>query len=287
MTSKTCLYLGLVSLLAFSTVSQSQKVGSTCKDITDCEGGLVCAVGNPLGKCASGAGIVGLTNFMLNLAQQDYLLGVTPAQQGPTKVSRALALILLAAHDTYGLLTGSFEPKVRFTTTSATSLSAQAKTKKMRSAISSVRIAQEDVAMSAAGLTVAKELFTTPANQLHIGNLSAALLTNPKDKVAVAFGVAVGNLWIASRQDDGSANPDTGSYTSGPYQHQSDPNTGLVESSTINIQPTLGSEWGNVATFVIGNLARSTFLAPPPRANSEYRRAFAEVTKSGPTSAKD
>jgi hypothetical protein len=287
MAVKAFFYLGLVSLMAFYTVGQSQDVGSTCRDITECRPGLVCAVGNPLGKCASGAGIVGLTNFILNLAEQDFLTGVTPAQQGPTKNSRALSLILLAAHDAYALLTRRFEPKLDLSANSP--IFANARSARREGAFwarHSMRRAREDVVMLAAGLTAAKTLFTTPVNQQHIEALFNEHLLNPKDKVAVAFGVAVGNLWITSRQGDGSAKSDDGRYTSAPYHHQSDPNTGLVVSSTIKLQPTLGSVWGKVGTFVIGNVEDATYLAPPPRDNAEYRDAVAEVTKRGNCSSK-
>jgi hypothetical protein len=282
MAAKAFFYLGLVSLMAFYTVGQSQDVGSTCRDITGCRPGLVCAVGNPLGKCASGAGIVGLTNFMLNLAEQDFLPGVTPAQQGPTKASRAFSLILLAAHDAYALLTTRFEPKLELPANSPIFANARAARREGAfRARHSTRRAREDVVMLAAGLTAAKSLFTTPVNQQHIETLFKEHLLIPKDKVAVAFGVAVGNLWITSRQGDGSAEPDDGRYTSAPYHHQSDPNAGLVVSSTIKLQPTLGSIWGKVPTFVIGNVAHSTHLQPPPRGNAEYRDAVAEVIQRG------
>jgi hypothetical protein len=56
-----------------------------------------------------------LNELASELVKRDYSNGHSPTQAGPTKTSRALAIIHLAAYDAYAKVTGLLTPKLGFT----------------------------------------------------------------------------------------------------------------------------------------------------------------------------
>jgi hypothetical protein len=246
--------------------------GVDCNSIRDCNPGLVCAVDSPLGKCASGSGIIGLTNFMLNLVQEDYTGDKNPAQPGPTKTSRAFAMIMLAAHDAYVLVTGEYKPKLlsAFPSKSkqAQDFLASSKGKRERFSIAAMRIS---------ALTVAKKLYTK-ADAVKLIDEQLKLAVKGIPGAVVQFGTTIGELWFSVRANDGSSmNQTDTNYTQGdPYTHQPDPNSAPGKNFT------LGRKWGLVKPFVLRDVRTDAPLKHPPGLDTgAYKKALDEVAKFG------
>jgi hypothetical protein len=259
---------GFAAPLTGPVTVPKQGIGADCYSIRACEMGLVCAVGSPVGKCASGAGILGLTNFMLNLEQEDFT-GDPPVQKGPTKVSRAFAIIMLAAHDAYVLSTGEYPPKL---------LSAKMpKSPKSLSSSPSQKLSKKKLAtaaMHASALTAAKQLFTEP-DMVPFIDAQMAKQAEGVPPAVVQFGKAIGNLWISTRSFDNSTlNQVDSDYTlDNPFSNQPDPN---------GLNFTLGRNWKHVTPFVLKNVEKEAFLPPPPNQFSKaFKQSLKEVAKLG------
>src|SRR6266540_2943791 len=56
--------------------------------------------------------ILSINKLALDLVARDFSDGHTPTNGGPTKTSRALAIIHLAARDAYAMVTSAFAPRL-------------------------------------------------------------------------------------------------------------------------------------------------------------------------------
>jgi hypothetical protein len=181
--------------------------------------------------------------------------GTVADQGGPTRTSRALAIVHAAIYDTVNAITGSHAPYA-FPTRAPQGTDVRA-------------------AVAAAAHHSLRELYPHQQDQLD------ALLESYLDEVdlqgtgpeSLAFGQAVAEHILDLRQDDG-ANHDM-VYLPGSElgQHLVDP-----------LHPTQGfltAGWGSVAPFTLES--GSQFIAPPPPelTSSEYAAAYEEVQVVG------
>jgi hypothetical protein len=201
--------------------------------------------------------ILNINDLALKLVAMDFSDGHMPNNAGPTKTSRALAIIHLAAHDAFAQVTGKFDPKLG-------SLPSPPATLDMMPNAGSI-------ALLGAGFHAATLLYPDLAAFIAT---EAAKVANPSD-LAYQYGEQVAAAWIAARLSDGSAAPQLDSlYNHAPGKHRPDP--------LAPLQQTLGRNWGLVTPFVLSNVPSEAPLAPPPALNSAaYAAAFNQVMIDG------
>jgi membrane-associated phospholipid phosphatase len=200
-----------------------------------------------------------INDLALRLVAMEHSVGNTAQNGGPTRTSRALAIIHLAAHDAYAqlgvglrqpLLSGlppvptGAKPGVD---NGATALSGAA-----RRTLLSLYPAFSSLIM--------KE-FPRPEREM--------------DALLFDHGGKVGSAWIHSREDDQShlqQLDDRFVFEAG--RHQPDP--------ASPGQLAMGRRWGEVTPFVLRDVKKQAPLAPPPTLTSrEYATAFDDVYVNG------
>ncbi len=215
--------------------------------------------------------ILKINDLALQLVALDYSDGHMPSNGGPTKTSRALAIIHLAAHDAYAQITKKLKPKLdktRLPTPPAILDNSEATGAR---------------ALLCAGIRAAKILY--PDFNKFIDTQESAMLFDSKEGkdreqegrnlLACKYGGQVADAWIAARMNDGSAAAQLDTlYNQAPGRHRPDP---------LNPnQKTLGRTWGAVTPFVLSSVVTDAFLDKPPLLNSPaYATAFNEVIKDG------
>jgi membrane-associated phospholipid phosphatase len=206
--------------------------------------------------------ILNVNDLALKLVAMDFSDGRTtppntPNNAGPTKTSRALAIIHLAAHDAFAQVTGKFTPKLG-------SLPSPPATLPMMPNA-------ESLALLGAGFHAAKLLYPDFAAFI---DAEAATLADTSN-LAYKYGELVADAWIAARMSDGSSAPQTDTlYNQAPGRHRPDP--------LAPTQPTLGRNWGLVTPFVLTNVPTEAPLGLPPKLDSvEYAAAFNQVKADG------
>ena len=200
-----------------------------------------------------------LNTLALDLVARDFSDGHKPTNGGPTKTSRALAIIHLAAHDAYAQVAGG-------------TLHARLAGLPPPPAGLPGDDATATVALRGAGLRAAVQLY--PDDAAFIASEAAKFppAVSPK---ALAYGELIGDAWINARKGDGSASPQTDElYDPSPGRHRRDP---------LNpTQQALGRTWGFVKPFVLADVAADAPLAPPPALNSpEYAQSYDDVFVNG------
>lgn len=264
----------------------SQPAGATCTSIRDCQFGLVCISGNPLGTCGVPEGVLGLSHLIVNLIQEDYTAGAEgdpsllaeprPTQPTPLLTSRAMAIIYGAAHDAYAILTRDFQPKFL-------SQRSRSSTEANLRSFSSNRQTFGDQVRAAsliAGFTAARILY--PESVARINSVQESSAGGVRSDFA-SFGEAVGRAVVAAREGDGSERPLTDeTFEFGEFlRHQPDPNFPIVQKNS-DVQDNLGREWGSVTPFVLSDVRTEAFLAKFPDADTdEYRENLEEVRVKG------
>jgi hypothetical protein len=209
--------------------------------------------------------ILTINDLALELVAMDFSDGRTqppnmPNNAGPTKTSRALAIIHLAAHDAFAQVTGKFAAKLG----SLPILPA------------SIMPGAGSIALLGAGFRAATLLYPDFAAFIAArAATEAAKFSSPDDLVAYQYGEQVAEAWIAARMGDGSGAVQTDTlYNQGPGRHRPDP--------LAPAQPALGRRWGLVTPFVLNSVPADAPLAPPPALNSpDYAVAFNQVIKDG------
>jgi PAP2 superfamily len=209
--------------------------------------------------------ILNINDLALKLVALDFSDGHTPNNGGPTKTSRALAIIHLAAHDAYAGAIGKedFKPKLAQLPSRPETLE---KTETNAAA-----------ALVCAGLRAATLLYpdfkkVIAAEAANLGHShDGGCCTN----LACKYGEQVADAWIAYRMNDGSSAPQTDTlYSNLPGRHRPDP---LNPS-----QETLGRNWGLVRPFILSSVVTDAFLDKPPALDSpEYKKAFDDVKEFG------
>lgn len=208
--------------------------------------------------------IQAINDLALKLVARDFSNGHAPDNAGPTKTSRALAIIHLAAHDAFAKVTGKLTPLLETLPTLPGGL------------------AQDEAtgiaALSAAGITAAERLYPTLTD--FVRTEVTELIEERKLKIepnspAVNYGKLVAEAWLKAREKDRSGLPQFDRfYKNDPGCHRPDP---------LDLgQATLGRNWGKVTPFVISDVRTDAFLEPPPKLDSErYAEAFDQVAVCG------
>jgi hypothetical protein len=206
--------------------------------------------------------ILNINDLALKLVAMDFSDGhaATANNAGPTKTSRALAIIHLAAHDAFAQITKKFPPKLGSLPNPSASL------EMMPDA--------GFIALLGAGFRAATLLY--PDFESFIAAEAAKLVdAQQRCDSAYKYGEQVAEAWIANRMNDGSQAPQTDFlYSQEPGRHRPDPLSPQ--------QPTLGRAWGSVTPFVLSKVVEDAPLSPPPDLNSpDYAAAFNEVKSDG------
>jgi hypothetical protein len=200
--------------------------------------------------------ILSINDLALQLVANDFSKGRTPSNGGPTKTSRALAIIHLAAHDAYAKVTGQLTPQLTTLPDVPAGIGSNDAT--------------GTVALLGAGIHAAELLYPDDAQLINIK--AAKFNTN---QVAFLYGRQVAQAWFKARANDGSNLPQLDRvYSQEPGHHRPDP---------LNPkQETLGRNWGQVTPFVLTSVKADAPLEAPPALNSkEYAKAFDQVLKDG------
>ncbi|WP_341531902.1 hypothetical protein WKK05_38520 (plasmid) [Nostoc sp. UHCC 0302] len=204
--------------------------------------------------------ILSINDLGLKLAAKDFSDGhaANTNNAGPTKTSRALAIIHLAAHDAYAKVTGQLNPQLGSLPNPPGEIGNDEAT--------------GTAALLGAGVFAAKQLYpdfvqfiSTETSRLTIGVNSEAL----------NYGKQVADAWLDFRNNDGSGSPDMDTnYSLEPGRHRPDP---------LNPkQMAFGRTWGQVKPFVLSNVVNDAFLDAPPALNSDdYAIAFDQVIECG------
>ena len=202
--------------------------------------------------------IQSINDLALKLVARDFSGDHKPTNMGPTKTSRALAIIHLAAHDAYAKVTGKFAPRLGTLPNPPAAIGSSD--------------AAGTVALVGAGIRAAMQLY--PDDAAFIGSETATLLMGA-DPRALRYGEQIADAWINERKNDGSTAPQLDElYDSAPGRHRRDP----LDPK----QQTLGRTWGLVKPFVLNTVEADAFLPPPPGLDSkEYAEAFNQVKDVG------
>jgi PAP2 superfamily len=202
--------------------------------------------------------ILKINDLAIELVARDFRTGHPPNNGGPTKTSRALAIIHLAAHDAYANVTGAFTPKLGTLPS-------------LPIGIGSTE-ADGTAALLGAGIHTAEQLYPDDAG--FIATETAALIA-ASDPIAFGYGKEVADAWLTARSTDQSNLPQTDtSYSDQPGHHRPDP--------LDPAQKALGRNWGKVTPFVIGSVIADAPLSPPPELTSQnYALAFDQVIEVG------
>jgi hypothetical protein len=208
--------------------------------------------------------ILNINDLALKLVALDFSDGHTPNNDGPTKTSRALAIIHLAAHDAYAQVA------------KPTTLTAKLENIPTPPSTLSNSPVTGCAALLGAGFRAATLLY--PDFEKFIAAEAAKLAINRlccEQDLAFKYGEQVANAWIEYRKTDGSQAPQFDSlYNMAEGHHRPDP---LAPN-----QQTLGRNWGLVDPFVISSVSVDAPLNPYPALNSPgYATAFNEVKIAG------
>ena len=202
--------------------------------------------------------ILNINDLALQLVALDFSDGHMPTNGGPTKTSRALAIIHLAAHDAYAKVTGKLTPRLSTLPTPPAMDNTEA---------------NGSAALLCAGFRAATLLY--PDFKKFIAIEAAKVLNADSDDLACKYGERVADAWIAARMNDGSSAPQLDTlYNPAAGRHRPDP----LDPK----QQALGRNWGLVTPFAISSIPTDAFLKAPPLLNSpEYATAFNEVITDG------
>jgi hypothetical protein len=218
--------------------------------------------------------ILNINDLALQLVALDFSDGHMPNNGGPTKTSRALAIIHLAAHDAYALVSGgTLKPMLaanKIPNLPATLVKSPA---------------NGSAAMLCAGVRAASVLY--PDFKKFIAAESAKFSSSNEDgccnDLACKYGEQVADAWIASRMNDGSSAPQLDTlYSQAAGRHRPDP----LDPK----QQALGRNWGLVTPFVLDSVLADAPLERPPSLDGSndagltfgsYANAFDEVVTDG------
>jgi hypothetical protein len=234
--------------------------------------------------------ILNINDLALQLVALDFSDGHMPSNGGPTKTSRALAIIHLAAHDAYAQVTKKLKPKLdktRLPTPPANLKSSEANGAKalLCAGIRAARILYPDftkfIDTQAVTMLNSKEGEDSEGEDREDegregkGREGEGSEGKGRSKLACTYGEQVADAWIAARMNDGSSAPQLDTlFNQAPGRHRPDP----LDPN----QKALGRAWGSVAPFALSSVVTDAFLDKPPLLNSPaYATAFNEVIKDG------
>ena len=195
----------------------------------------------------------------LRLVADDHTGNPPPVNQGgPTKTSRALALIHAAMHDVVAQADGSFGPVVPGTPPPG------------------IVAYSVEAAVCGAARRMMQELYAAHSATFD-GAMSGAmgLLTGTTAEInaGVTHGVTVANHVINARSNDLPQVPGGYTYQNDPGKHRPDPFSPG--------QSALSPEWGLVKPYSYALGAHPTVPAPPPLASTDYFNSYQDVKREG------
>jgi membrane-associated phospholipid phosphatase len=206
---------------------------------------------------------VALDAAKTDFSTSDPSINPTPEQGGPTRTSRALAIVHLAMYDAYIGLRGGTKYLLSYAPGEVPGTS-------------DLQAAQAAVA-AAACLTLISLFSKQKEFFLKEHEKFIAMLPDHDPKIAkgLAWGTLVAEKMLAERKGDGSdLSNDFYAPSTEPGRHRPDP-----------MNPTqgfLGPLWGKVKPFGIANLTTQVPGMPPPEFNSQkYADDFNEVLQKG------
>ncbi|HEY9825235.1 MAG TPA: hypothetical protein V6D19_07290 [Stenomitos sp.] len=206
--------------------------------------------------------ILKINDLALQLVANDFSKAApnSPTNGGPTKTSRALAIIHLAAHDAYAKVTGQLMARLP-------GLPEKPDTVGMDDLSGTI-------ALIGAGLRAAVQLYPDQAD--FIAAEATKILEKGGDPKSLRYGEAIADAWINARKMDGSEMPQEDAfYDPAPGRHRPDPSRPG--------QKALGRSWGLVTPFALDkDIAIAAPLKPPcPLTSPEYARSFNQVIECG------
>ena len=196
-----------------------------------------------------------LNKLALDLVARDFSDGHAPTNGGPTRTSRALAIIHLAARDAYAMVTTTYAPRL----------------KPLPAVPKELTKADGLEAALAAGIRAAELLYADDAD--YIAN-AARFLSHGRN-AAVQYGSEIGDCWFNSRKLDGAELPQLDvQYVHAAGHHRPDP----LDPK----QMSLGRNWGKVKPFVLTSVASQAKLkAPHALGSKQYKKEFDQVYVCG------
>lgn len=217
---------------------------------------------------------VALDAAKVDFSSADPTIAPMPEQGGPTRTSRALAIVHLAMFDAYTAITNSAAP--RYLTYTAAEVPG------------TIDLQAAQAAVGAAACLTLISLFPRQKAtflQQHEAFLMLIPDHDPRIALGLAWGALVANKMLADRQNDGSTVSDS-FYTpsSEPGRHRVDP-----------INPTqgfLGPLWGKLKPFGIDNVNGKVPGLPPPDFSSpayatDYNAVLGKGQRQGGTRTPD
>ncbi len=204
--------------------------------------------------------ILDLNTLALDLVAKDFSDGHAPHNGGPTRTSRALAIIHLAARDAYAKVMGSYDPifelKYRQLLPKPDGLGGEG---------------DGTSAALGAGVRACSLLYRDFSAFITERMADFVSASNPK---ALRYGYDIAERWIARRHNDQSSLPQLDSkYSNEPGHHRPDP---------VSKAPNLGRAWGDVTPFIVNRV--TDYPAPPeppPLTSEDYAKAYDEVYVNG------
>lgn len=191
-----------------------------------------------------------INDLSMRLVADDFSNGHRPNQAGPTKTSRAMAIIHLAAHDAYAMVTGKFSAKLADLPPPPNP---------------GGNDSEGTIALLGAGFRVAELLYPDFAETIELDRKNN---TSGADQNLLEYGTKIGEKWFEDRCTDGWQEPQEDKlYDKEPGKHRPDP-------FNPN-QMTLGRKWGLVKPFVLGKIEEDAPLVPPPNlTEQDYADAY-------------
>jgi hypothetical protein len=207
------------------------------------------------GRCLLSADIVLQWNqYALNAVQNDYNVGQPSDQNGPTRTSRALAIVQAAVYDAANAVNPTDTPYL-FTTTAPPGASLNAA-----------------VAQAAHDTLTALFPHQAATFDAELAQSLAGIPSGPAQK-GEAVGKQVAAEMLAARANDGSNN--SMPYTPGtlPGQWRPDP----LHLTQTAVTPG----WGSVTPFAIQDPGQYQVPPPPALTSSQYTAAFDYIKDVG------
>jgi len=181
-----------------------------------------------------------------------------PANQGgPTRTSRALAMIHLAMHDVIGAITTQYPTYLKTLNPVPTPISLEA----------AVSVAARDTAL------LLYPSHATAIAQAFTGAMASFPRNGQDVQNGLLFGAHVADELRKNRLNDGSDVTEPYQFKPEAGKHHPDPHSPG--------QGVLGPEWGDVKPFTYAKASDAPLAAPPGLTSPKYAEAFKQVKEFG------
>ncbi len=205
----------------------------------------------------TGDPILDWNGVALEINRLDHSVGQTTEQGGPTRSSRALAIVHIAMYDAFVSIDGVNTPYL------------------IRVPVS--RLASDEAAVATAAHTALAGLYPTKRAFLdaELATYLGSIPTSQAKTLGRIVGLITGKVILAARRFDGKPIAEEVLYTptGAPGNHDVDP---------LNPnQGFLNPGWGLVAPFGVADVDEFTIPPPPVLTSQEYLDAYNEVLSDG------